>query len=156
MFLVDLIKRLTEHKVKFAIAGGYAVVLHGVVRGTVDVDIVIALSEKNYVQAEVALQSLGLTPRLPVTSHDIFHFRKDYIQKRNLIAWSFTNPAKPVQVVDIIITHDLAKLKTKTIKLHGIPVPVLSRESLIKMKREAGRPQDLEDIRALEAMDEKS
>jgi len=29
-------------------------------------------------------------------------------------------------------------------------VPILSRKDLIEMKRAAGRPQDLEDVKALE------
>jgi len=135
MFLLDLTQALIAHKVKFAIAGGYAVVLHGVTRGTVGIDIVITINEKNFAQAEAALQELGLSPRLPVTSKDVFHFRKEYIEKRNLIAWSFTNLKNPTQVVDIIITHDLANLKTKTMKLHGVAVPVLSKDSLINMKK---------------------
>jgi hypothetical protein len=155
MFLLDLAKQLNAHKVKYAIAGGYAVVLHGVTRGTVDIDLVIKINEKNFAQAEAALKEMGLSPRLPVSSKDVFHFRKEYIEKRNLIAWSFINTKNPTQVVDIIITHDLAKLKTKTMKLHGQPVIVLSKDSLIKMKRVAGRPQDIEDIRALEELDEK-
>ena len=58
--------------------------------------------------------------------------------------------------MDIVITHDLKDMKTKTISLHGVKVPILAKESLLAMKRAAGRPQDIEDIRALEAFDEEA
>lgn len=156
MFIVELSKTLKDFDVDFAIAGGYAVVLHGVVRGTVDIDLVIALNENNFEHAQEALHFLGLKSRLPITFKEVFHFRKEYIANRNLIAWSFTHPKNPAQVVDIIITHDLSKMSTVNVSLRGTKIPVLSKSVLIKMKKQAGRPQDLEDIRALEAIDETS
>lgn len=60
MFLTNVANALTKHKVEFAIAGGYAVALHGAVRGTVDIDIVIKLKEKSFHNAENALLALGL------------------------------------------------------------------------------------------------
>lgn len=156
MFIVNLVKKLTEHKVKFAIVGGYAVVLHGVTRGTVDIDIVISVDNKNFLKTELALVALGLKSRLPVTGQEVFDFRREYIEKRNLIAWSFLNPKDPTQVVDVIITHDLAKMSKVNMSLYGVSVPVLSKKFLIKMKRESGRPQDIEDVRALEELNEKS
>lgn len=156
MWFTKVIQKLKDNNVKFAVAGGFAVALHGAVRGTVDLDIVVLIDSDNFKNAEKSLKELHLTSRIPVSADDVFKFRKEYIEKRNLIAWSFVNYKNPSQVVDIIITHDLKKMKSKTISIHGLKVPVLSKESLIKMKKEAGRPQDLEDIKALEAIDEKS
>lgn len=156
MFVLDVVHALNHHKVDYALAGGVAVALHGAVRGTVDVDIVVAINEHNFMAVESTLQSLGLKARVPVTAKDVFSFRKEYIEKRNMIAWSFVNYANPGQVVDIVITHDLKKLKSKKIKLQGVSLPVLTVESLIEMKKAAGRPQDIEDIKALEALYEKS
>lgn len=41
MFLIELCQSLEQHNVRYALVGGYAVALHGAVRGTVDVDFVI-------------------------------------------------------------------------------------------------------------------
>lgn len=58
--------------------------------------------------------------------------------------------------MDIILTENLKSLKTKTVKVHGKNFPLLAKADLIKMKKKAGRPQDLEDIKALEALSEES
>lgn len=153
MWFLKAIQKLKSYDVQFAVAGGFAVALHGAVRGTVDLDIVVLIDSNNFKKVENALIELGLTSRIPVTASDVFKFRKEYIEKRKLIAWSFVNYKNPSQVVDIIITHDLKKMKSENISIQGIKVPVLSKKSLIQMKKDAGRPQDLEDIKALEAID---
>jgi len=150
MLLHDVVDALQKAKVPCAIVGGYAVALHGAVRGTVDVDIVLRLSRNHFLAAEIALKTLGLSPRLPVTGGEVFDFREEYIKNRNLVAWSFFNPRDPSQIVDIIITHDLAKLKISRIQSAGRTLPVLALPDLIAMKKASGRPQDLEDVRALE------
>jgi len=152
MFLYAVAAALDKAKASFAITGGYAVALHGAVRGTVDVDIVLRLARGHFLAAESALKGLGLMPRLPVSGAEVFDFREEYIKNRNLIAWSFFNPRDSSQIVDIIITHDLSKLKIKNIRSGERTLPVLALPDLIAMKKASGRPQDLEDIRALEAL----
>ena len=149
MFISRLAKHFTEHSLKYALAGGYAVALHGVVRGTLDVDIIINASSKDYQLAERILLELGLVSRLPVTANEIFSFRKEYIEKRNLIAWSFSNPNDPTQVVDILIPYDLANFKVETRRIAQINIKLISRNDLIRIKEAAGRSQDLVDVAAL-------
>lgn len=152
MLLRRLSQALKNEGVSFAIVGGYAVALHGAVRGTVDVDIVLKLSRKDFLAAEKVLTELGLTPRLPVGAGQIFDFREDYIKNRNLVAWSFQSLSNPAEIVDIIITHDLSRMKTIQIRLGEETIPVISRKDLIVMKKQSARPQDLEDIKALEQL----
>lgn len=152
MFVFRVVEALEQRKVPAAIVGGYAVALHGAVRGTVDLDLVLRLRKADFVAAEAAFRALGLVSRLPVTAAQVFEFRAEYIKNRNLIAWSFYNPANPAEALDVIITHDLAKMKVKKIKTAGGMLPVLALPDLIAMKRASGRPQDLEDISALERL----
>jgi len=152
MFLLRLVKALETHRVDYAIVGGYAVALHGAVRGTVDIDLVIKLTSASYSAAELALKSLGLQSRIPVSSLEVFKFRKEYIANRNLIAWSFANSNNPTEVVDIVLTHDLSRLRTKVVKVNGIEVKILAIQDLIKMKKASARPQDIEDIKVLEKL----
>jgi hypothetical protein len=150
MWIDQIIDSLERNRVHYAIVGGYALALHGAVRGTVDVDLVLKTGRTNYQNAEKALLELGLTSRLPVRADEVFNFREEYILNRNMTAWNFTNSHNPVQTVDIIISQDLSRMKVDKIKVGKRILPVVSVRDLIKMKRKSGRPQDLQDIEALE------
>lgn len=152
MFIRNIIGALEKHRVRYALVGGHAVALHGAVRGTVDIDIVIDLRKKSLAAAETALQELGLESRLPVTASEVYKFRKEYIQNRNLIAWSFINSNNPLEVVDILITEDLNNIKTIKKQAFGMNIKVVAIPDLIAIKKKAGRPQDIEDIKALEKL----
>lgn len=152
MFLHRLIGALDKEKVTYALVGGYAVALQGAVRGTVEADIAIRISKASFLAVERALKGLGLESRLPVTGEQVFDFREEYIQNRNLIAWSFYNPRKPIEVVDIPLTEDATKIRVDRIKLSDVVVRVASVEDLIRMKKVSARPQDLADIDALKRL----
>lgn len=149
MWVLDVLRALRKAKIQYAVAGGYAVALHGVVRGTVDLDLVIALQADQLDLVEKTLHRLGLRSRLPITAQDVAKFRREYIEKRNLFAWNFIDPAHSLRQVDLLLTHDVRKLKTITIKIQDLPVSVIAKSDLIAMKRASGRPQDLEDAKAL-------
>lgn len=152
MFVKRVVGALERHRVNYALVGGYAVALHGAVRGTVDIDIAIGLSKTAYQRVEAALEEVGLKPRLPLTAKDVYAFREEYINNRDVSAWSFINPDNPLEVVDILITEDAKKLRVVTKKAFGMNIRVVAIPDLIAQKRRSGRPQDLEDIKALEKL----
>ncbi len=152
MFLLEVVRAFTAAKVPYAVAGGYAVALHGAVRGTVDIDFVISLKPKHLEAVELTLRSLKLVSRIPVTHQEISKFRKEYIENRNLVAWGFVDSKDPTRLVDILLTDDISMQKTTTKRIQGVDVKILALSSLIKMKKAAGRAQDLEDIKALEKL----
>lgn len=152
MFLYDVCAALNKAKIPYAVVGGYAVALHGATRGTIDVDIAIKWSLQNLTKVEVVLKEMGLVSRIPVNADNVFQFRDEYIQNRNLIAWNFYNPSNLAEQVDIIINYDLVGSHTDSMKTPSGIIKVLSRRDLIKMKKASGRPQDLEDVKALEAL----
>jgi hypothetical protein len=152
-FLLKLHRALIAAGVRFAIVGGHAVALHGAVRGTLDVDVVIPFERQQFLLAHETLGKLGLTPRLPLEPATVFSDREKLIDERNMLAWSFQNPDDPLQVVDILITHDLNELSTvKVFVESNESLEVIGIDDLIKMKRAAGRPQDLADVEALEKL----
>ena len=152
MFLARLARCLDERKIPYALVGGFAVALHGAVRGTVDIDLVIQFLQDDFIRIEGALLDLGLEPRLPVHGAQVFSFRKEFVENRNLIAWNFYNPKKPSEQVDIILTQNLKMIKVVKIPFGVIELKVASIPDLIKMKQLAGRPQDLADIVALKEL----
>jgi len=151
-FLNRVCSALTENSVRYALVGGYAVALHGAVRGTIDVDIALAWNLKSLQAAERALNGIALVSRLPITADDVFQFRDEYITNRNLIGWDFYNPDNLAEQVDIVINYDLKGRRRVTIDTVAGAVRILGLRDLIEMKKASGRPQDLEDVRALEKL----
>jgi len=149
MLLLRVAKALDQARVPYALVGGYAVALHGAVRGTVDVDLAIRMKEGDFLRTERALTGLGLQSRLPVTAAEVFRYREEYVRNRSLTAWSFVNPARLSEIVDVMLTEDLAKMAVKRIRVRGQAIRLASIDDLVRMKRASGRPQDLEDVEAL-------
>jgi hypothetical protein len=46
------------------------------------------------------------------------------------------------------------RARAHEVALGDLSIPIAHREDLLKMKRAAGRPQDLADIRLLESLDD--
>lgn len=67
--------------------------------------------------------------------------------------WS---PEHPATEVDLFVREpfpfDEAWGRATLVDLGGVTVPVASIEDLVALKRAAGRPKDLEDVRVLEAI----
>jgi len=152
MFLIRVTQAFEEAELPYALVGGYAVALHGAVRGTIDVDIIISLKLQDFEKAESILTSINLQPKLPIHASELFKNRKSYMDEKNLIAWSFVNPHNPMECVDIIITEDLTGKQTVSKQVGSHNIQVLSKNDLITMKKKASRAQDLEDIKALESL----
>ena len=149
MLLLRVAKTLDGARVPYALVGGFAVALHGAVRGTVDVDLVIRLREAVFRRTEKALMALGLQSRLPVTASEVFRFREEYLRNRNLRAWTFVNPSRPSEIVDVILSEDLDRMEVERFTIQNQAVRVASIADLIRMKQGTGRPQDREDVKAL-------
>jgi hypothetical protein len=152
MLILRLAQSFQKHKVQYAVAGGMAVALHGAVRGTVDIDVVVALKKNNLENAQKALESMGFKPRQPVNAADIAAFRQEYIDNRNMIAWSFVNHSNPAEIVDILLPEELNKFKVVHKTIGKEKIPVVAIVDLIRMKKASGRPQDLEDVKALRSL----
>lgn len=146
MLVYEITDVFSKKKIPFAIVGGLALAFHGIVRSTVDVDLVINLSGLHLEKAEQALKEIGLQSRIPVRAKDIAAFREEYIRDRNLIAWSFVDFKNPLRQVDILINLSLENLPHQTFKVGGVRIPVATLQALAEMKKTAGRPQDLVDL----------
>ena len=150
---------LNQEKVRFLVAGGVAVVLHGYLRTTADLDLVVQLERDNILRALRALESLGYRPRAPVSAEDFADesIRESWIQEKNLQVFSFWSDRNPRLEVDLFVREpfdfDTVYESSEDVQLDKTSVRVLPREVLIDMKRRAGRPRDLEDVEALEALE---
>ncbi len=149
MLLYKITDAFQKRKLPFAVIGGYALALHGIDRATMDVDLVLQLKLKDYTLAEEILNELGLESRLPVSANDIIKMRKEFIENRNLLAWSFVEYKNPSNQVDLLITTDLKDIKVDLIKVAGRKIPVASLKALLDLKITSNRPKDQIDIQSI-------
>jgi hypothetical protein len=155
MFYEDVFRELNKKRVDYVVAGGVALVLHGVVRLTADLDLIVNLEEKNFLRFIKTIEALGYKPKIPVKTSEILDpsIRQKWIKEKNMKVLSFYNPALPIGLIDVLIHQPI---RYKEIKRHSVKIksgalgiPVVSIEDLIRLKRISGRPQDITDIAML-------
>jgi hypothetical protein len=161
MKLADLeaiLRALNDADVRYLIVGGLAVVAHGYVRYTADVDIVLDLERDNALRAMKALAAIAYRPLVPVDATDFAdeEKRRVWIREKNMVVFQMRNPDRESTRLDIFVkepfafTEEFAQAKWEEVA--GIRAPVLRYDELIRLKRSSGRPQDLIDIDQLELM----
>lgn len=151
----EIFKALADAKVDYVVVGGFAVIMHGHLRATRDLDLVVGLEPDNCAKGMAAMSGIGLRPRLPVTLADFADpaIREDWAQNRNMQVFQLWDPVNPERCVDVFVREPmnfrtmLAEALTKD--LDGVPIRVASIRHLIEMKQAAGRNTDLHDIEAL-------
>ena len=154
----DVFAALHQADVPFVVVGGTAVVLQGHPRLTVDLDLVVDLAPPRALSAVRALTALGLRPRLPVPAEQFAdpQTRQTWVDER-LQVFTFHGPRRAWREVDVFAVAPLPLpelLRDATrVRIGGVDVAVASRDHLVRMKRAAGRPQDLADVEALEALE---
>ena len=101
------------------------------------------------------MKELGYVPRLPVNPEDLANPDKvkDWIENKNLKAFSFYHKKDNYKVIDIVLVHPLDFEKSfinRTVKrAKDIDIYLASIDDVIKMKEFSGRTQDLSDIEML-------
>jgi hypothetical protein len=149
---------LDESHTRFVVVGGLAVVLHGYARLTADVDIVVDLAPGEAVKAVAALGRIGMVPRAPVEAREFADpdKRRTWVEEKGMRVFSMHDPRHPIVEVDLFVDPPIpfAELAARAewISIGDRSVRVASIADLVAMKRAAGRPKDLEDIAALEAI----
>jgi predicted nucleotidyltransferase len=156
-----IVRALTEHQVQYLIAGGLAVVAHGYVRFTADIDILLAMDSANLEKAISALKPLHYRPRAPVAFEQIMDpdIRKQWIEQKGVTVFSLSSPDHPVTEIDIFIDAplDFKNAYSRAVRMEVAPGVLgcfCSLDDLIFLKSKAGRPRDLDDIEQLRKLKE--
>lgn len=158
MFYRKVLAQLQAYGVRYLVAGAVAMNLHGVPRMTADLDLLVDLSEENLRALLAALTVLGFHPRLPVPAEALLDpdRRREWVETRHLRAFTFVDPARPFFEVDVLLSSPIpfeeAEQARTVVKAGELPIPVVSLDHLIAMKRAAGRAQDLADVASLEKL----
>lgn len=152
MFYEEVFRALNNAKVKYAVAGGVAVVLHGYVRFTADLDLIVRLEEKNIDRFFHALTKLEYRPVVPVTKEQfkVVQNRRDWIKNKGMVVFSFWHPKDPLKHIDIFVEEpikfDLIAKNIKKVKAGNLIIPLLAIKQLIQLKEKSARDRDIIDI----------
>ncbi len=66
MKIAELLRSLADDQVKYVLVGGLAVQLHGFLRSTFDIDLVLAMNDENLSRFITVAKRFGLVPVIPV------------------------------------------------------------------------------------------
>ena len=162
----DVLIVLSRAGIRYVVVGGVAAVMQGVERVTYDLDLVIELTPDSCNKAIDALLEMGYKAKVPADPHDFAdeRIRDLWIREKNMLVFSFWDTTQHRAEVDIFVRYplDFENLVSRSIKvsIEDQIVCLACPAHLVKMKQAAGRPKDLNDIRALgfdpEANDDQS
>lgn len=143
--LLQITRCLDDAGIDYALCGGLAVAAHGYPRLTKDIDLLIQeenveSSHKVLAEIEYDLDS-GLIPFDIGTDRERRLYRVSKAVGRELMTLDLLMVTPVFQ--EIWMTRESIEIGSK-------PIKIVSKVGLIKMKRIAGRLQDLADIEALE------
>jgi hypothetical protein len=140
--LLRVCSLLNKHKAQYLIVGARACWLHGYVRATADVDILIPEDLENHARVIAALSELEDRAAAELTPHD---FVENIVVKiADEVEVDVSTRAWTVSYADAIVTA----LK---ITIEGVEVPYVDLQTLIRSKS-TQREQDKVDIQRLRSL----
>jgi len=152
---LPLFKALNDADVQYIVVGGVATILHGYVRATADVDLVVDLQVEEATKVIEALCNEGFKPKIPVQAIEFADKakREEWIKEKGMQVFPLYHPDQIGLTVDLFVDQPIPynELLRNSIvmDLDGTSVRVCSIDDLITMKQQAGRLKDLTDIEKL-------
>ena len=145
-----LLRLLTENEVEFIIVGGAAATAHGSARLTLDLDVVYKRSAENIARIVNALGPIkpylrGAPAGLP------FDWSAETVAKG--LNFTLITTLGALDLLGEIVGgggYEQLFPETIDIEIAGVSCRCLNLERLIKVKRAAGRPKDLETVAELQ------
>jgi hypothetical protein len=139
--LVKICRELNARGAKYMVIGGFAVIQHGFLRNTGDIDVLIEDSPENQIKTKRALEILPDKAVLELGDDDL----------RN---WVVVRVCDEV-VVDLMtracgISYKEGESEIQVFTLEGVPIPFASARLLLRTKQ-TFRERDAEDRMFLEA-----
>lgn len=138
-----LFRALADERVRYALFGGLAVAAQGLARATKDVDLFLDDDPENVRAAVRALKSVFADP-------DLDEITPEMLANYSLVRYG---PRDYDFVVDMTQrigeTFRFRDLEVAEIDYLGSKVPVVTPRTLVRMKRDTGRPQDQLDVARL-------
>ena len=154
-----ILEALNRANVRYLVVGGLAVVAHGFVRFTADIDLVLDPEPAAMRRAIDALSGLGYRPRAPVAFTELAdpEKRRTWAREKGLTVFSVFSKEHAATEIDVFVEapFDFESAYANAERLDVAPevsATFVGLSDLIAMKRRAGRPQDLQDVAELESL----
>ncbi len=140
--LIRLCQGLQERKARFMIIGGFAVIHHGLIRGTTDIDFLIDKDPKNISKVTEALPILEDQASKEIRTDDFTRYSVVRVAGEIVVDLMSEACGKSFSDLEPYIEE---------VKMEGISLPYLSVEGLLKTKQGI-RPKDVQDRQYLEQL----
>ncbi len=133
--LARVCRALNDARARYILIGGFAVIAHGLVRPTKDIDLLIDDSDENVTRVKKALAILSDNAAAEVATDDVRRY-------------TVVRVADEV-VIDLMgracgLDYDEVSADSETVELQGVTIPVASARTLIRTKNTV-RPSDAAD-----------
>lgn len=151
----DFFEAMATANVDYVLVGGLAVSLHGIVRGTLDVEVALAMDDANLARFIAAARRMGLAPSLPVPIEALANAAQidALFREKNMLAFSLRESAPAGLVVDVLVRPRVpySALRANAVirSIGSAAIPIASVDHLIELKSQTGRSIDALDIENL-------
>jgi hypothetical protein len=153
----SLFDALERAGARYLVAGGLAVLAHGYLRLTLDVDLVLDFEPPHPRPALEAFRELELRPLVPVPLDQFADpaKRRSWIDDKGARVFQLWSERHPTLRVDLFLESPFEfegawRRRHRAAIAPGLEASFVALDDLLAMKRAAGRPQDLADIDRLE------
>jgi predicted nucleotidyltransferase len=148
----ELLRRLAEAEVEFVVVGGLAVNAWGVVRGTKDVDVVVAPEVENLKRvAAVAVACGGHVQQGEALLGSTIGIASALASGEQVAIETDLGRLDVVQGLEGVPSYSDLRSRAGEAEILGVTVAVCSIQDLKAMKQAAGRTRDLADLEDLDA-----
>lgn len=156
--LARLLEVLARHGVDYVVIGGVATQAHGHRRTTMDLDLTPDPGSENLRRLAAALEELEAQPRdAALAGGEIPANDPERLLVAAIVPPLLTRHGQVHVLKEPKGARAFEQLRAAAlmVEFEGIEVAIASLDDLIRMKRAAGRPSDLDDIAALARLGEK-
>ena len=139
----DFLKAFNNQGVEYILVGGMAVILHGYVRTTGDMDVWVKKTKENYKRIVKAFNEFRMR---------VFDMTEENFLSDKFDVWMFGVEPVKIELMTAVKGLDFDEAFEKSVIHHEdeLPVRFLHINSLIDAKKAAGRYKDLDDISQLQ------
>lgn len=141
---LEVLAALRRRGVDYAVVGGIALALHGIVRATEDLDLFVRPTAENVERIRLALRDLYDDPEIGLITAE------DLAGEISVVRYG---PPGVDYVIDIIARLGEAfafdAIESQTVRVDGVAITVATPAMLYRMKRDTVRLQDRADAAEL-------